>query len=267
MNVVVPFTAIHPATAEATVGATRAYVGTDGEAYWRLLRDLWWAGRTFIIVEHDVAPEPFSIPEMWDCPFAWCAVPYPMGEITTTALGCTKFGAALMAEYPSVVAAIAPGQRGWNGLDGVVIGALTREGLSPHEHGPVARHYHEDTETRRIVMTRLSWVGEGTGRYIHEDAAAGIPPTPPADFETDDPIQIAVCLESGLYVVASSADTRAAKKEAKAEADQAKADAKEAKAVEKDAAKAAEAEAEAAAVDAAAAQTEFNAAVGHVPEA
>ena len=50
---------------------------------------------------------------------------------------------------------------------------------------------------------RLHYVGEG--RYIHEDIPRGIPPMPPTDFETEDPIAIAVALESGLYEEAKAA--------------------------------------------------------------
>lgn len=72
-------------------------------------------------------------------------------------------------------------------------------------------------------MARLHWIGDGS-RYIHEDFAAGIPPMPPADFDTDDPTAIAVALESGLYeevtkTEAKEADAKKAKAEAKAEAD------------------------------------------------
>lgn len=49
-------------------------------------------------------------------------------------------------------------------------------------------------------MTRLHYVGDGT-RYIHEDLPAGIPQMPAADFDTDNPVAIALGIESGLYVV------------------------------------------------------------------
>jgi hypothetical protein len=53
---------------------------------------------------------------------------------------------------------------------------------------------------------KLRYIGDGS-RYLHEDAAHGIPPIPPSDFETEDPIAIAVAVESGLYTEAPAPDT------------------------------------------------------------
>jgi hypothetical protein len=72
-----------------------------------------------------------------------------------------------------------------------------------------------------MPQTRLHFIGDGT-RYLHEDYAAGIPPIPPEDFDTDDPIVIQVALESGLYeeatrTEAKEADAKKAKADAKVE--------------------------------------------------
>jgi len=260
MNVLVPYTAIHPATYAATVGARRVYVGSDDEAYWRLLRDTWWQRRSTIIVEHDVVPPPGGLAEMAACPCDWCAFAYRCGDIWTTALGCTKFGAPLMTRNPDIVSRVVPGQRGWNGLDGVVIGELHRRGEHEHVHEPRAIHHHDDTTTRRITMTKLKYVGDGS-RYLHEDYFAGIPPIPPTDWETDNETAIAVCLESGLYLEDTSGDTKAEKAQARADVKDAATDAKNAVREATDAEAVAAAEADRAAIEREAAER----AVGHYP--
>jgi hypothetical protein len=202
--VVVPFTDLAPET-KAALAAERLRpryvdVSADGWDYWRLVCELWSAGSMFALVEHDVVPPPGAVRAMLACPRDWCAHEYKQGSLVGTAFGCTKFSAAIIARHPDAVSRILPQHRGWDGLDSMVIGTLHRNGEVEHVHQPPAWHLHYPdgwtpaqprARRRNAKMSHLSYVG--TGRYLN-----GIPT---ADFDTDDPVTIAICLESGLYVL------------------------------------------------------------------
>jgi hypothetical protein len=209
VTVWVPYTSVSPETRDALRLDSPAYVwvGGDEGQYWRLVRGLWESGRAFAIVEHDVVPPPGAVAEMWACPQDWCAFPYPVGDIVTTALGCTKFEAAIIERHPMLVGAIPENGRDWHSLDASVIGELHRRGEHEHVHGPAARHAQADRpKEERMAIIRLRYTGDGS-RYLHEDAAHGIPPIPPADFETDDPRVASIAVESGLYTEAAGPET------------------------------------------------------------
>jgi hypothetical protein len=201
MKVIVPFAGGGLTT--ATFAATQPYgaryvdVGEDDEAYWRLLVTLWDEGEAFIVVEHDIAPPIGALRELWECRHDWCAFPYDMGGgFSATALGCTKFSAALLARAPMAVADIVTPYRYWSALDSHITGAIRRLGEQEHIHSPAVqheRHYpRPGVKARRAPLTRLRHIGNGQ-RYL-----LGVPT---ADFETTDPEVIATAVESGLYEV------------------------------------------------------------------
>ena len=197
-DVVVPYTDLAPAVRAALeadgLRVRYADVSADDRAYWRLLYGIWAAGRTVAIVEHDVVPPPGGVRGLLDCPRDWCSIPYDMGGIEGTALGCVKIGAAVMARTPNAVSRILPEHQGWLSLDSMVLGTLRRNGEPEHVHDGRAEHLHrygaEPVRDRRNeTATRLYYVGDA--RYLD-----GVPRT---DFETDDPALIALCVGSGLY--------------------------------------------------------------------
>lgn len=195
--VVVPFVPrfLRNETVQAVPKARFVDVSSDHHAYWRLLCDLWDAGHAFVIVEHDIVPLPGMIQELWDCPSQWDAVPYRMDDIVTTAFGLVAFGPSLLRGTGDLLERILDEHRVWSGLDSIVIAELHRRGYTEHVHEPEVVHLHQPApprESRRRILTKLHHIGNGS-RYLN-----GIPA---ADFETDDPEVIAVCLESGLYVV------------------------------------------------------------------
>jgi hypothetical protein len=195
-NVIVPFVPrfLRGQTIAAVPNARFVDVSSDNYAYWRLLRSLWSLEETFVIVEHDMVPSEEMIPGMWSCPEVWCAHAYRMDSIVETALGLVKFGSALLRSTSSLLDGIMEQHRVWSGLDSIVIAELHRRGYKEHVHQPPVRHLHEPApppEPRRLILTKLHFIGDGT-RYL-----LGIPA---ADFETFDPQTVAVCLESGLYV-------------------------------------------------------------------
>jgi hypothetical protein len=169
-------------------------VSADDQAYWRLLRDLWNGSRQFTIVEQDIVVWPGLLNEMNDCTHDWCASPYAMADIETTALGCVKFGAALLEDNADLIRGILEQHRAWQSLDGMIVGELHRRGYQEHVHLPAVLHLHKPTtpHTRRRILTKLRYVGGGT-RFLN-----GVPAS---DFQTDDPVLVAQCVESWLYVV------------------------------------------------------------------
>ena len=207
-----PYTTLAPETKAAVepYAPTLAWTGWGEEAYADLLESVWASGTDVILVEHDVVPAPGVLDEMWACERDWCAVPYRCGTVVTTALGCTKFSAALRHRNPDTINRIQ--QRAWFNLDSQIVYTLHQHGESEHLHGPQARHMKYDrgdpypppmapTQRRRALATRLLYVGNGT-KYLN-----GVPA---ADFETDDPGLVAICLASGLYMDASMSKAKRA---------------------------------------------------------
>jgi len=201
VSVICPYADLRSEVRQALRGLHPRYVDvSDHEwAYWRLLLRLWERAETLVIVEHDVVPQPGTVPALLGCAKDWCSVPYRQGQFMGTGFGCTKFSGALMARIPDAVSRILPQHRSWNALDSMVLSTLRRNGEAEHIHDLPATHLHYDeagrdlrpTEPRRsnASMMKLRYVG--AGRYLN-----GIPAR---DFETDDPQVIAVCLGSGLY--------------------------------------------------------------------
>ena len=82
---------------------------TDDLAYGRLLADLWAEGETWLNIEHDIfGVTPEIVREFETCPEEWCSSPYfyfgmPVSGTPGGGLGCTKFGAQLMARWPGMM--------------------------------------------------------------------------------------------------------------------------------------------------------------------
>jgi hypothetical protein len=186
-----------------SVPATARFVdvSSDDQAYWRLLRDLWHAGDDFIVVEQDIVVWPGLLNEMSECTQDWCSSPYRMSDIETTALGCVKFGSPLLTRTAGLLDGILEQHRSWQGLDGMLTGELHRRGYQEHVHLPAVRHLHKPTTQppRRRILTKLRYVGDGAHFFN------GVPAS---DFQTDDPVLVAQCVESGLYVDVTTRRTK-----------------------------------------------------------
>lgn len=89
----------------ATKAAVQArYVGDSDRAYYDLLCELWAAGDSFILVEHDIAVGPATLHELAWCDNDWCACPFDYGQYGLTyGLGCVKFSAELIARNPTAL--------------------------------------------------------------------------------------------------------------------------------------------------------------------
>lgn len=137
MNVVVPYTHLNewlPVCLKADgVDATYIQMLDEGH-YSRLLADLWRAGGSFILLEHDVLPWPGALRQLWDCPENYCAFPYRLSGCVGLAMGCNKFSTNLLKAYPYTFDAP------WNILDGKVKHLLPY----PHMHLPPVLHLNRE---------------------------------------------------------------------------------------------------------------------------
>jgi len=116
------------------------YVDQD-ESYYDLLSGLWADQQGFIIVEHDIVVWPGAIGQLEECPEPWCLYPYYASVgWCSDALGCTKFSAELLRQYPDVLKEPFPTccshSKYWCGLDRLIAHRLKEYGVEPHVHSP-----------------------------------------------------------------------------------------------------------------------------------
>ena len=108
--------------------------------YGDALAELWARGEGFINLEHDVAPWPGALTQMWDCSEPWCAMPLMVHKcINETNLGCMKFSAAFIAEYKDLWSSYPRNAIfDWRSLDAWLYGRV--QPRRHHRHGPPALH-------------------------------------------------------------------------------------------------------------------------------
>ena len=127
----------------------------DDTTYFRILRQAWDRGESFINVEHDIVPRETSLDYLGRCPADWCAAPYPyLDRPRQFGLGCVKFSANLMARRPVMFDAISswrndqhPPQH-WCTLDSWIYQYLISRGEKRCEdHSPVDHIGHPGKKT------------------------------------------------------------------------------------------------------------------------
>ncbi len=103
-----------------------------------------WAEReTFVLLEQDKVPDQGALREIYSCPSPWCTYPHRaaqgdwVAELPT--LGCTKFGAEVMAKHPGLIERagrmeIGVGPKHWQRLDMLVTAGLMWAVGSCHVH-------------------------------------------------------------------------------------------------------------------------------------
>lgn len=161
MRIICPYTGEpHPDT-RAVLDAWRGPVelvdvSGDDYAYARLLEELWAAGETFLLVEHDIVPTPQTLAELALCDHPYCAAPYPWTTHLGPALGCTRFSSLFVRTYPDAarIAARLPSNFGapghWRQLDVRLMQSVLRDryGWQPHCHRPVE---HRNPERQLVA--------------------------------------------------------------------------------------------------------------------
>lgn len=154
MRVLVPFTDLRLETKEALDRYGRdhdvVYCDVSGSdtAYCELLALEWSRGETVAVIEQDIVVGRETLDGFEACPRPYCAAPYPWTVAVGPALGCTRFGASLLAMVPDAMERVAarptnwgpPGH--WRQLDVALLGWILRdeEGLQPHVHLPAVQH-------------------------------------------------------------------------------------------------------------------------------
>jgi len=113
--------------------------------YWQLLRDVWAAQKTVVVIEHDILVWPGAIDELLACPCMWCSNSYRIqlhdgraGVGLHHALGCTKLSADLMRLIPDAFDAMP--SRHWQRLDAQLCRAAYEVCQCPHPHRPPVIH-------------------------------------------------------------------------------------------------------------------------------
>ena len=117
--------------------------GSD-ESYHELLSDLWGAGKSFALVEHDVVIGPDTLASFDSCPMEWCTFSYRYLSSVYWGLGCTRFRGSLLQRLPDVMVQVAEygsprhPKRHWCIQDQAITTALRSRRLEwPHLHGEV----------------------------------------------------------------------------------------------------------------------------------
>ena len=151
----VPYTAVHPQTAEAAPpDAIWVDVSHSELSYFGAMLSWWERGEDFATLEHDVVCRPDIIQSFEDCPEPWCVYPYdticcqdetgysPCMEAWRNELGCTRFRSELMSAAPDAVSSIEPGPlRDWHNLCDGLGNNLRAAGFTHHWHLPAAGHH------------------------------------------------------------------------------------------------------------------------------
>lgn len=144
MHVLIPST-----RRPAWSGGRIVRLGRGDDAYWRFWRRVWAAGRTVIVVEHDITPTPQALADLDGCGSPWCAQPYPYMGGLYRGLGCTRFTAALMAAVPDLWERVAKMSDAthppmhWCRLDAWATRVLTGDGWRRCEHHVPVGHTWE----------------------------------------------------------------------------------------------------------------------------
>ena len=155
MRIIVPFTELHG----ETLDALRRYCPYDVEyfdvshatdAYFNVIKDVWSDAESFVIIEHDVEIGKDTLESLVTCEHTWCAFSYAMGPAGyQTALGCTKFDAALMTAHPTLMNEVGDvidpwcPPRDWRRLDTRLKETLTqRYNYVEHCHTPPVKHHN-----------------------------------------------------------------------------------------------------------------------------
>jgi hypothetical protein len=121
-------------------------VSESDTAYTELLQQLWTAGDTFALVEHDIVIGPYTLSDLAHCPASWCAYTYQLRGQLHAGLGCVKFASELLRAKPHAVSQtwaeqtlVHPGGH-WCNLDDRLSRVLRRAGVAPHVHNPPVEH-------------------------------------------------------------------------------------------------------------------------------
>jgi hypothetical protein len=120
------------------VEETHSYTDKAAYAYVDHLVSIWDRHEPFINLEHDVAPWPGALDELWNCSEQFCRFRYPVfppGRLVK-GIGCVKFG----FDVVNTVTSDDWIDLAWWDLDGQIISSVKGAGFQIHEHNPPVAH-------------------------------------------------------------------------------------------------------------------------------
>jgi hypothetical protein len=164
VRVIYPYVKIFPEALAALAGwpVEMADTSADDEAYWRLLKDLWTAGRDFVLVEQDMVVPEDALDRLLGCTEEWCGVPYRLYGNYGVWHGVTRYRGSLTRRLPGLPDAIR--DRRWESLDSAWINHLRAAGYpEAHWHWPAAKHLRETPDLSGEGVKFFNCVKCGTG--------------------------------------------------------------------------------------------------------
>jgi hypothetical protein len=164
VRLVVPHTNLRQETYRATrnwPNVTYRYVGDSETAYSELVCELWEQGETFALVEHDIVVAKGMLDRLARCDQPMCAHPYEWTTNIGPALGCNRFSAQLLADFPDAAneAAAIDGGHGagsWRTFDYWLTRTILEEkyGQVAHLHLPPVEHLNKEKQLLPIYRDR-----------------------------------------------------------------------------------------------------------------
>lgn len=145
----------HPLTiAGAPPEAEWFDVSSDPHAYHRLMVDVWAdaiaTNRGVVVIEHDIVCRPDIIQTFATDPDPWLMFPYrsiccfPCMESWANSMGCTRYGADMIAAVPDAVSSITkPEHLNWANLCDGIGGNLRDAGYSHSWRYASVVHHHQ----------------------------------------------------------------------------------------------------------------------------
>ena len=144
-----PYTAVDERTvAHAPPDAVWIDVSCSALAYHHALSEIWAAGETFAVLEHDVLCRPDVIEVFEQCPEPWCAFGYAdichreCMEAWRNTLGCTRFRAECMEAVPDALEGLMGEHQDWHNVCDGLGWSLRAAGYTHHWHFPWVEHHH-----------------------------------------------------------------------------------------------------------------------------
>ena len=114
----------------------------DEHGYETLLAKHWAKGEDFAVIEPDIVIHGGVSEAFHDCPEPYCCFPYAWLTQVGPALGCTRFRAGFLREFPDVIKKAGAHNVSWRQLDVVLMRhVLARDyKQQPHVHLPAVEH-------------------------------------------------------------------------------------------------------------------------------
>ncbi len=114
----------------------------DPSHYSHWLADIWAQKQDFVLIEQDIVIRADVTESFLSCPEPWCLFPYAWLTEVGPALGCSRFRAEFLTQFPDAMRKVLQHNVSWRQMDVVLMRhVLAREyGQQPHVHLPPVEH-------------------------------------------------------------------------------------------------------------------------------